>query len=372
MEVNIRIDGQEKRSHSGLVSVADLYEIADCGERRLFLNREDGIDIPLMPGEYLLIHGEENFVTGESPIENNPPLRNEIRPEFNGSHDLALSSAKITGKALKEQDDKFPQGRLFADIAGGVDVAISDDMTIVVQDADSYFVIPPATDAGDDSSIDIEECGKHERRPPKGHKYRIRIDGDKYTVDSAEITGAAILTSAGKNPDEWSLNQKLHGGRRIRIGVDDTVDLARPGIERFETVRRQAQQGEGALYDLLLEDTEYLDGNYPSKWQKISEGNGKFGLLIEDFPIPDGYTMEKSTLLVLIPSGYPGSALDMFYFVPPLSKSDGSAIKALASETHFDQVWQRWSRHYQWQPGDNNIMTHVEYVKNALRSEVGG
>lgn len=192
-----------------------------------------------------LVHGGENFVTRASSIENNPPLRNEIRPEFNGSHDLAFSSAKTTGKALKERDDKFPQGRLFADINGGVDVEIPDDMTIVVQDADSYFVIPPATEAGDDSSIDIEECGKHERRPPKGHKYSIRIDGDKYTVDSTEITRAAILALAGKNSDEWLLNQKLHGGRRVRIEAEDTVNLARPGIERFETVRRQAQQGNG-------------------------------------------------------------------------------------------------------------------------------
>ena len=245
MEATIRINGQEKMIQSGLVSVAVLYETADYGEKRIFLNREDGLDIPLLKTEYLLIRGGEHFVVGESPIEDNPPLRNEIRPEFNGSRDLALSVAKITGKVLKERDDKFPQGRLFADITDGVDVEISGDMTIVVQDADSYFVIPPAIDAGDDSSIDIEECGKHERRPPKGHKYRIRIDGDKYTVDSAEITGSAILALDGKNSDEWSLNQKLHGGRRIRIGADDTVDLACPGIERFETVRRQAQQGNG-------------------------------------------------------------------------------------------------------------------------------
>ena len=124
-------------------------------------------------------------------------------------------------------------------------------------------------------------------------------------------------------------------------------------------------------YELLPEDMEYLEGNYPSKWQKISEGNGKFGLLIEDFPIPNGYTMGKSTLLVLIPSGYPGSALDMFYFNPPLNRSDGSPTDALASEVHFGREWQRWSRHYQWQPGIDTVVTHIEYVKNELNNEVG-
>ena len=124
-------------------------------------------------------------------------------------------------------------------------------------------------------------------------------------------------------------------------------------------------------YDLLPEDEEYPDGNYPSKWQKISEGNGKFGLLIEDFPVPEGYTMGKSTLLVLVPSGYPGSALDMFYFDPSLDRSDGSVINALASETHFGQAWQRWSRHYKWQPESDSVVTHIEYVKNELNNEVG-
>ena len=241
MKPTIQIDGQETPIRAGLVSIDALYEIADCGEGRIFLSREDGINIPLSAGEYLIIRGGERFVVGKSSTEDNPPLGNEVRPEFNGSRNLALPQAKTTGKALKERDDKFPQGRLFADIEGGVDVEIADDMTIVVQDADSFFVIPPTS--GD--AIDLEECGKNDRRPPKGHQYRIRIDGDKYTVDSAEITGAGILALAGKSDDEWSLNQKLHGGKRERIKANDAVDLSRPGIERFETVRRQAQQGHG-------------------------------------------------------------------------------------------------------------------------------
>lgn len=120
-------------------------------------------------------------------------------------------------------------------------------------------------------------------------------------------------------------------------------------------------------YELLPEDTEYLDGNYLSRWEKISEGNGKFGLLIRGFPIPDGYTTTSSTLMILVPSGYPGSQLDMFYFDPPLSRLDGSSINALAQEVHFGQDWQRWSRHYGWEPGQHNIVTHIEYIKNEIQ-----
>ena len=367
-QTKIQLDGANKPIRSGLVPVTDLYELADCHDQRIFLNREDGIDIPLVAGEYVLIHGGEKFVVGESAIENNPPLRNELRPEFNGSRTLALSNAKMTGKSLKEKDDKFPTGRLFADIKDGVDVEISDDMKIVVQDEDSYFVIP-ATD--DDDSIDLEECGKNERKPPKGRKYRIRIDGDKHVVESSTITGAAILELVGKNFNEWSLNQKLHGGRREKIDAEAEVDLTCAGVERFETVRRQAQQGESVLCELLPEDLEYLEAHYPSRWRRESEGNGKSGLFIEDFPIPDGYTETKSTLMLLIPSGYPGAALDMFYFSPSLNRSDGSSVRAVAVEEHFGLTWQRWSRHYTWEPGVDSVVKHIEYVKHDLKNEVG-
>lgn len=124
-------------------------------------------------------------------------------------------------------------------------------------------------------------------------------------------------------------------------------------------------------YELPPEDTQYLDANYPSKWRKVAEGNGKYGLLIDNFPIPKGYTIEKSTLMVLVPAGYPGSMLDMFYFDPPLAKSDGKPIGALTFETHFGQTWQRWSRHYSWQPGVDSIFKHIGYVINELNNEVG-
>ena len=239
MKVEIQIDGQEKLVGRGLLAVSVLYELADCGSKRLFLIREDDMDIPLMPEEHLIIRGGEQFAGGESEIENNPPLRRETKPEFNGRREISFSKAKIRGKALKERDDRFPQGRLFADIEDSVDVEITDEMIVIVQDYDSYFVIPPT----DDDAIDIEECGRHERRPPRVRKYRIKVDGEKHIIESPEITGRDILALASKSPDEWLLNQKLHGGRRERIGPGGLVDLARPGIERFETVRKQAQQG---------------------------------------------------------------------------------------------------------------------------------
>lgn len=125
-------------------------------------------------------------------------------------------------------------------------------------------------------------------------------------------------------------------------------------------------------YQLPTEDEEYLNEQYGSTWHRKAEGpdNCKWGLFIENFPIPPGYNRDRSTLMVLIPTGYPGAGLDMFYFNPPLARAGGQEIGALADEAHFDTNWQRWSRHYGWSPGQDSIVSHIEYVRRELETEV--
>ena len=124
-------------------------------------------------------------------------------------------------------------------------------------------------------------------------------------------------------------------------------------------------------YELLPEDAEYLNAHHPGEWSKVAEGVGKFGLIVRHFRIPDGYVEREATLMLLVPSGYPGVPIDMFYLHPPIQRRNGGAIPALVNETHFDTTWQRWSRHYDWQPGEDSIATHIEYVRNELQAESG-
>lgn len=122
-------------------------------------------------------------------------------------------------------------------------------------------------------------------------------------------------------------------------------------------------------YELLPEDVEYLNAHHLGSWEKVVEGGAKFGLIVRRFSLPEGYVERAVTLLLLVPSGYPGVPLDMFYLHPPIQRQDGAVIGALAEETHFGIAWQRWSRHYEWVPGEDNIATHLEYVNNELRGE---
>ena len=124
-------------------------------------------------------------------------------------------------------------------------------------------------------------------------------------------------------------------------------------------------------YELLPEDAEYLNAHHPGEWSKVAEGVGKFGLIVRHFRIPDGYVKREATLMLLVPSGYPGAPIDMFYLHPPIRKRNGNTIPTLADETHFGTTWQRWSRHYDWQPGEDSVVTHIEYVRNELQAESG-
>lgn len=368
--LKITLNGDEAVAVAGLTKATDFYEKLgiDPDEKRLYLKRDDDIDIPLLPEDHLVIHGGEEIVADEinRDIGENPSLRRPICPEFNGQKlEPGLTKAKLTGDELMQTDSDFQPNKLFVDLKERADAFIAGGLTVVVQESDAYFTIP----AGDDDAVDLEACARADRKPPKGQsKYKIKIDGEKYTVVKQEVTGEEILALVEKGYDEWTLNQKLRGGKRKPIEKSERVDLAQPGIERFETVRKQAQQG--FYYPLPDDDMEFLRGNYNDAWEQVGEAD-KRGLVISNYRLPCGYAPDKAELMLLIPANYPGAGIDMFYFSPSVARTDGQSIGALSAEFHFGQQWQRWSRHYEWRPGEDSIATHIAYVGNQLKFELG-
>lgn len=229
----------------GLVKSDLLYEKAgmDSDEQWLYLNKNKDIDIPLLSNEYIIIHGGEKILAGDinTEIGKNPAVRNPVHLQLNGARlETGIKTAKLSGIELRKLDTELDTSKLFADLSDQVDACIQDDWVLVIQEKDCYLTIP----VGDNETIDLEECAQHDRKPPKGQKYyKIKIDGDKYKVDKPELTGQEILGLVGKDYQEWTLNQKFRGGRRKPVEEDQDVDFSQPGIERFETIKKQAQQG---------------------------------------------------------------------------------------------------------------------------------
>ena len=244
--VTVFIDGRGHEVETGLVSGSRLRTLADAsGDDALVLVRDEGPGTPVSASDVVLLYGGESFASADADEDaaSSPP--SAVTPEFNGARDVRVEGGKVVAGDLVGRDDEVPGGRLGESPDEGVDVEIPGGATVVVQATDSYFVVPHPEDAPDETFVDIEECTKHGRRPPRGrgHRYRIRVDRDRFVVEKRVVSGAEVLALVAKRPADWALNQKLRGGRRIRIEAHEEVDLAKPGVERFETVRRQAQQG---------------------------------------------------------------------------------------------------------------------------------
>ncbi len=117
------------------------------------------------------------------------------------------------------------------------------------------------------------------------------------------------------------------------------------------------------------DDTNFLNTSFNGKWDGIVS-NVERGIIIKNYPLPDGYNHKEVEMMILVPQDYPVAALDMFYIFPEITKTNGRIIEALNTESHLDRQWQRWSRHYPWQAGIHNIATHLQVVKNSLIEEL--
>lgn len=94
--------------------------------------------------------------------------------------------------------------------------------------------------------IDIEMFVREKKPVPHAHKYRIRIDKAHYVVDVQHMTGEQILGLAGKSSTGWLLSEKVHGQMRP-VAPNQTVDFAAHGVERFATIPKEVQEGEGPV-----------------------------------------------------------------------------------------------------------------------------
>ena len=91
---------------------------------------------------------------------------------------------------------------------------------------------------------DLEAAAKSGKPPRRAKRYRLRVDREYFTVAETTLKGREILLLAGKTPpDHFLLSQKLHGGQAKKIGLDETVNLRAPGVERFMTLPKDQKEG---------------------------------------------------------------------------------------------------------------------------------
>jgi hypothetical protein len=230
-----------------------------------------------------------------------------------------------------------------------------------------------------DDVIDIEEHATQGKPVPPEKHYRIRIDKTTYVVDNQFISGRALLTLAGKTPvEKYRVFEHLHGGQTKPIALDEKVDLAKPGLERFKTLPVDQTEGDSTdspsrrQFKMPSRDSEYLDRTQ-LKWETVVEDKVR-RLVVYGLPVPAGYSSAKVDLNLRIDPLYPATQIDMVYFNPPLSLTNGRAIPAISDDAFDGKTWQRWSRHRTaenpWRETDDGVDTHLECVSAWLQREL--
>jgi hypothetical protein len=223
--------------------------------------------------------------------------------------------------------------------------------------------------------VDLEECAKAGRKPPRAKVYRFKVNETVCTWNEPTILGRQILEQAGLTPPkDYSLRQKVTGGPPKRIDLDETVDLREPGIEKFRAIRRGQSEGEfqeRRSAPLLDQDRLFLD-RYGLRWEVIVDGST--WVLLHGFVLPAGYSANCVIVAIRLESGYPITALDMMYVYPALARTDGRPILQTNTMQALDgKQFQRWSRHRTqanpWVPGEDSIETHVYLIEEYFQAE---
>lgn len=145
---------------------------------------------------------------------------------------------------------------------------------------------------------DLEECVRDGRVPGAGCRFRVRIGEDKFVVTDPVITGRQLLDEAGNRPvEEFLIFLKLRNGLLEEIRLDETVDLRKPGAEkflifksdrsfRFELDGQRFEWGAALITGRTLKKLAGVDLEAYGVWKEVHGG--------EDLPIDDNESVDLS------------------------------------------------------------------------------
>jgi len=116
---------------------------------------------------------------------------------------------------------------------------------------------------------------------------------------------------------------------------------------------------------LIPQDKCYLDEH--GILYDIHETDGCTFLVLKGFAISTVYDQTHVDVLIKILKGYPVTPLDMFWIQPAIKiKNTGMyPDRADCFETNLSSTWQRFSRHYEWNP-TFTLANHLLVVKQEL------
>ena len=125
-------------------------------------------------------------------------------------------------------------------------------------------------------------------------------------------------------------------------------------------------------FELPSSDLEYLERR-GLPWEAVIDGGVQW-LVLHAQPVFGGYNHTAVSAALQLSPSYPDTQIDMVYFFPHLSLTNGKAIGQLSNHNFDGKTWQRWSRHRTganpWRRGYDCLETHVLLVDEWLEREL--
>jgi hypothetical protein len=190
--------------------------------------------------------------------------------------------------------------------------------------------------------------------------WKLNVQGVVLTLHQPTIVVKQALLDAGFDPTKgWQIFLIVKGEPKRAVGLDFTVDLRTPGIEKLRLTPTGVYNGEAAA----TPRETVIDGT--CRW-----------LLIHNYQVPPGYAPRMMMLALLIPPTYPTAQIDMFYTSPKLTLTSGRPIdRTQVAAAICGTPFNGWSRHRgppaPWNPATDNVITHLALVESAIAKEVG-
>ncbi|WP_139705080.1 MULTISPECIES: multiubiquitin domain-containing protein [Aeromonas] len=286
---------------------------------------------------------------------------------------IAFDNDRLFFVALNERRFPWGQAQIREDVLRQVG-NIAEDQAIWLERRNEPDLL-----LADGDSVNLDEPGL-EKLYTQPKSWKLNVQGVMVDSKQPTILARDALKAAGFNPDSgWILVLKVKGEPKQIIGMNDVIDLRKPGIEKLRLTPAEINNGEVAApsvldFALLEQDVAYLN-HLGLNWGTRLVGARRW-LIIHGYILPSGYNHEQVDLAIEIPTAYPDAQLDMFFVHPALTLVNGRSIGQTESrENILDKVYQRWSRHLngitRWNPLTDSVITHLAVVDESLLREVG-
>jgi hypothetical protein len=98
----------------------------------------------------------------------------------------------------------------------------------------------------------------------------------------------------------------------------------------------------------------------------VQEGDN-IHVILKGVGFPSQYSAQQADIRIILPSGYPNAAVDMFRTHPVLTLVNGNPpIGGTGSEDFDKKKWQVWSRHITWRVGVDDLRSFFRSIKKEI------